>query len=65
VVPAVGSSFELLDNEGNSAVGGIFAGLAEGSTFTVTVGTTTMKFRITYAGKDKGGSHNVIITRIS
>jgi hypothetical protein len=63
VVPAVGSSFEVLDNEGNSAISGIFAGLAEGSTFTVTVGSTTMTFRVTYAGKDSGGKHNVAITR--
>jgi hypothetical protein len=65
VVPAVGRSFELLDNEGNSALSGVFAGLAQGATFTVTVGTTTMTFKITYAGKDKGGSHNVVIKRIS
>jgi hypothetical protein len=63
VVPAVGSAFELLDNEGNAAVSGIFAGLAHGSKFTVTVGGTTMTFEITYAGKDQGGSHNVVITR--
>jgi uncharacterized repeat protein (TIGR03803 family) len=65
VVPPVRSSLELLDNEGNSAIGGAFAGLAEGSTFTVTVGTTTMTYRITYAGKDNAGKHNVVITRIS
>jgi hypothetical protein len=65
VVPAVGRSFELLDNEGGSAVGGIFAGLPEGSTFKYTLGGTTMTFRITYAGKDADGKHNVVITRIS
>jgi hypothetical protein len=63
VVPAVGSSFELLDNEAGSAIGGVFAGLSEGSTFTVTVGTTTMTFQVTYAGKDGDGKHNVVITR--
>jgi fibronectin-binding autotransporter adhesin len=65
VVPAVGSAFELLENGGNSAVSGIFAGLAEGATFTVTVGTTKMTFQITYAGKVSGGKHNVVVTRIS
>jgi hypothetical protein len=65
VVPAVGSSFELLDNEGNSAIFGGFARLAEGSTFTMTVGTTTMTFQITYASTDSDGKHNVVITRIS
>jgi uncharacterized repeat protein (TIGR03803 family) len=63
VVLPVHSSLEFLDNEGGSAIGGIFAGLAEGSTFTVTVGTTTMTFQVTYAGKDSDGKHNVVITR--
>jgi uncharacterized repeat protein (TIGR03803 family) len=63
VVPPVGSSFELLDNEGNSTIGGIFGGLTEGSTFKFKVGATTMTFRITYAGKDGDGKHNVVITR--
>jgi uncharacterized repeat protein (TIGR03803 family) len=65
VLPAVGSSFEVLDNGGNSAISGHFAGLTEGSTFTVTESTTTMTFQITYAGTDADGDHNVIITRIS
>jgi uncharacterized repeat protein (TIGR03803 family) len=65
VVPALGSSFEILDNKGNSASGGTFKGLAEGATFTVRVGTTTMTFQITYAGTDDDGSQNVILTRIS
>jgi hypothetical protein len=63
VVPAVGSSFGILDNGGDSAISGTFAGLPEGSTFTVTAGGTTMTFQITYAGTDADGSHNVIITR--
>jgi uncharacterized repeat protein (TIGR03803 family) len=65
VVPAVGSSFELLDNGGNSVINGTFAGLPEGSTFTVTAGGTTMTFGITYAGTYADGGQNVIITRIS
>jgi uncharacterized repeat protein (TIGR03803 family) len=65
VVPKVGSSFELLDNEGAAAISGIFNGLAEGATFTLTEGTTTMTFQITYAGTDADGNHNVVITRIS
>jgi uncharacterized repeat protein (TIGR03803 family) len=63
LVPAVGSAFELLDNEGSSAISGIFAALPEGSTFTVTVGTTKMTFQITYVGKDSDGKHNLAITR--
>jgi uncharacterized repeat protein (TIGR03803 family) len=65
LLTAVGSSFELLDNGGNSAISGNFAGLAEGSTFTLTARTTTMTFQITYAGAHADGSNNVVITRIS
>jgi hypothetical protein len=61
----VGSSLTVLENEGNSAVSGIFAGLPEGGTFTVTVGTTTMTFQITYVGPGIYGSNNVLITRTS
>jgi hypothetical protein len=62
VVPAVGSSFEILANQGNAAIGGTFTGLAEGGTFTVKSGSTTMTFRISYLGN---GGNNVVITRIS
>jgi uncharacterized repeat protein (TIGR03803 family) len=65
VVPAVGSAFELLDNEGGAFIGGAFKGLTEGLTFKVKVGTKTMKFKISYAGKDADGKKNVTITRIS
>jgi uncharacterized repeat protein (TIGR03803 family) len=65
VLPAVGSAFELLDNEGNGIIGGAFKGLTEGLTFKVTVGTKTMKFKISYAGTDADGKKNVTITRIS
>jgi hypothetical protein len=65
VVPPVGSAFEVLDNEGNAAISGTFAGLAEGATFAVTVGETTMTFRITYHGTDDDGNQNVLITRIA
>jgi uncharacterized repeat protein (TIGR03803 family) len=63
VLPAVGSSFEILDNEGNSALSGTFAGLPEGATFKVKVGSKTMTFQITYAGTDTDGGNNVVITR--
>jgi hypothetical protein len=65
VVPAVGSSFTVLENEGNSAIGGDFAGLPQGSTFKVKVGKETMTFQITYVGPGKYGDNNVVITRIS
>jgi hypothetical protein len=64
----VGSAFELLDNEGNSAISGTFAGLPEGATFKVKVrsivGWTTMTFQVTYVGTDTDGSNNVLVTRI-
>jgi hypothetical protein len=63
--PAVGSSFTVLENEGNSAISGDFAGLSEGSTFTVKVGNTTMTFQITYVGPGIYGDNNVVITRTS
>jgi uncharacterized repeat protein (TIGR03803 family) len=63
VVPAVGSSFTILENEGNSPISGTFAGLSEGSTFTVTDGGTTMTFQITYLGSGPFGDNNVVITR--
>jgi uncharacterized repeat protein (TIGR03803 family) len=65
VEPAKGSSFEILDNQGNAAISGAFRGLPEGATFKVKVGTTHMTFQITYAGTDADGNQNVIITRIS
>jgi hypothetical protein len=64
-IPAVGSSFTIVDNEGNSAISGNFTGLTEGATFTVKKGATTMTFQITYAGNDGDGTHNVVITRIA
>jgi uncharacterized repeat protein (TIGR03803 family) len=64
-VPAVGSAFELLDNEGDASISGMFKGLSEGATFKVTAGTTTMKFKITYGGKDADGKKNVVIRRTS
>jgi hypothetical protein len=64
-VPAVGSSFTLLDNERNIAVTGTFKNLKEGATFTVKKGTTTMTFQISYVGTDSDRSHNIVITNIS
>jgi hypothetical protein len=63
VVPAVGTSFEVVNNGSASPVGGTFAGLAEGATFTVKVGATTMTFKISYVGGP--GGKNVVLTRIS
>jgi hypothetical protein len=65
VVPSSGSQIELLDNEGNTAISGTFAGLAAGSSFKVTVGGTTMTFVISYTGPDGDGNQNVVITRVS
>jgi hypothetical protein len=65
VIPAVGDSLTVVDNEANSPVSGKFTGLAEGATFTVKRGTTVMTFQITYSGNDGDGTNNVILTRIS
>jgi hypothetical protein len=64
-IPAVGSSFEIVDNGGNAAIGGIFTGKTEGATFTVKQGGTSMTFQITYLGMDVDGTDNVEITRVS
>jgi hypothetical protein len=63
-VPGAVQSFVILDNEGNSAISGTFAGLPAGATFQVKKGTTTMTFKITYTGTDADGDQNVIIKRI-
>lgn len=60
VVPGLNSSFELLDNEGNSAISGTFV---QGTTLTVTKGSTKMTFSINYTGNDGDGTNNVYITR--
>jgi hypothetical protein len=68
VVPGVNNPLTILDNDangGNSAIVGNFAGLTEGSTFTVTAGTTTMTFQITYVWRDGDGNDNVVINRLS
>jgi hypothetical protein len=62
VVPSMASPFELLTNKGGSPIIGKFKGRAEGSTFTVKSGSTTMTFQISYQG---AGGNNVSITRIS
>jgi hypothetical protein len=63
VIPAVGTVFIVLDNLGKSAISGVFAGLAGGSTIKVTVGSTTMTFTISYKGGPHGNS--VALTRTS
>jgi uncharacterized repeat protein (TIGR03803 family) len=65
VVPAVGSAFELLDNEGGAPISGTFKRLPEGATLKVKKGTRTLKFQISYLGTDAEGGENVLITRIS
>jgi hypothetical protein len=65
VVPAVGRSFDILDNQGGSAIDGTFKGLREGAKFKVFAAGRSMTFQITYAGTDADGNQNVIITRIA
>jgi hypothetical protein len=55
--PAVGSTFQILNNEGSAAISGIFAGLPEGATFVV----NGMTFKISYVG---GTGNDVTITRV-
>jgi hypothetical protein len=62
VIPSVGSNFTILSNGSGSANSGTFKGLAQGGTFTVVDGTTTMTFSISYVG---GDGDDVVITRIS
>jgi hypothetical protein len=62
VIPAVGSVFTILNNQGSSAISGTFSGLPQGATFTVTVDGTTMTFQISYTG---GTGKSVTLTRIS
>jgi len=56
--PAIGSSFEILDNEGTAAISGTFAGLAQGSTLKA----NGMTFKISYKG---GTGNDVTLTRIA
>jgi hypothetical protein len=56
--PAVGSAFEIVNNEGSAAISGIFAGLPEGATFVV----NGMTFKISYVG---GTGNDVTITRVA
>jgi hypothetical protein len=58
----VGTAFTILNNQGSSAIKGTFAGLPDGSTFTVKVGGTVMTFRISYVG---GTGNDVTLKRIS
>ncbi len=61
VAPSIGSSFEILSNSSGSAISGTFSGMAEGSTFTVLDGATSMTFKITYKCGSSG--HDMVITR--
>jgi hypothetical protein len=61
----LGSSFEVLHNEGNAVICGTFSNLPEGATFTVRKRNTTMTFKINYVGSEDDGDHNAVITRIS
>ncbi len=63
VIPAVGSVLTLLEDPGSGPISGTFTGLAEGSTIKITVGTTTITFKISYKGGSTGKS--VTLKRIS
>jgi uncharacterized repeat protein (TIGR03803 family) len=65
VVPAVGSTFELLDNEGDAPISGTFKRLPEGATLKVKEGTRTLRFQVSYLGTDADGGENLLITRLA
>jgi uncharacterized repeat protein (TIGR03803 family) len=65
VVPAVATILTILENEGNSAISGEFAGLPEGrGQLTFAANGTTMVFQISYVGAGTYGNNNVTIERI-
>jgi autotransporter-associated beta strand protein len=56
--PVVGDTFTIIANDGTDAIGGTFAGLPEGGTFT----TNATTYRITYRG---GTGNDVVLTAIA
>jgi len=54
-IPAIGETFEIINNDGNDAVNGTFAGLSEGATFT----QGGITYSISYAG---GTGNDVVLT---
>jgi hypothetical protein len=63
LIPLLSAMFEIIDDQSGKAISGTFAGLAEGGTLKVTVGTVVMTFQATYKGGT--GSDNFFLTRIS
>ncbi len=57
-MPAVGSAFTLIQNDGNDAVVGTFAGLPQGATLSL----GGMTFQISYVG---GTGNDVVLTRMA
>ena len=57
-IPAFGTSFTIINNDGEDAVSGTFSGLPQGALFTA--GNTV--FRITYAG---GDGNDVAVSRVN
>jgi hypothetical protein len=58
-VPPVGSSFEIITNASSAPINGTFAGLSEGSVFSV----ANYQFQITYQGGTGGDS--IVLTRVA
>jgi hypothetical protein len=55
----------ILENQGNSAISGQFAGLPEAGDLTFAANGTTMVFQISYVGAGTYGNNNITITRVS
>jgi hypothetical protein len=60
--PAIGDSLRVVNNDGTDAITGTFNGLADGATFTTTVGGATTTFQISYHGGD--GNDVVLVVLI-
>ncbi|HPM81731.1 MAG TPA: DNRLRE domain-containing protein, partial [Candidatus Anammoximicrobium sp.] len=59
--PAVGSAFTILNNDDDDGVTGVFNGLPEGKVFSVTTGSYSATFQITYQG---GDGNDVVLTAL-
>jgi autotransporter-associated beta strand protein/VCBS repeat-containing protein len=59
ITPVIGDTFTIINNDATDAVSGTFNGLPEGKIFTVTTGSFTGTFQITYQG---GDGNDVVLT---
>ncbi|NLF68877.1 MAG: hypothetical protein GX575_07460, partial [Candidatus Anammoximicrobium sp.] len=60
--PSPGDSFTIIDKTGGGAISGTFKDLPEGTVFSVTTGSYSATFQITYQG---GDGNDVVLTTLS